>query len=60
MNAVEKIRDLLNNVGMPEKQQSDLCCYTVLAMAGLTNKSNWASATNNWVRIHGVCLICAN
>jgi len=59
MNAVEKIRDLLNNVGMPEKQQSDLCCYTVLAMAGLTNKNNWASATNNWVRIHDIIAFIA-
>ncbi|MBE6070117.1 MAG: restriction endonuclease, partial [Clostridium lundense] len=37
-----------------QKQQSDMCCYTLLAMAGLKKRDKWADATNGWIRIHDV------
>ena len=39
---------------MPPAQQSDLCALTILAMAGLKEIGSFASATNNWIRIHDV------
>ena len=39
---------------MPEKQQADLCCYTLLALANLKKKDCWQGATNAWLRIHDI------
>lgn len=54
MGKVDEVRQLLNGVGMPEKQQSDLCCYVLLAMANVKEKDAWKSATNEWIRIHDI------
>lgn len=54
MNNLEKMRLLLNRVGMPQKQQSDLCCYVMLAMANIKQDSFWADAANDWIRIHDI------
>lgn len=35
-------------------QQGDLCCYSLLAMAGITADTDWADASNNWIRIHDI------
>ncbi|MEG1470706.1 MAG: hypothetical protein RSC31_08695, partial [Anaerovoracaceae bacterium] len=32
---VEEARRLLQKIGMPERQQADLCCYVLLAMANI-------------------------
>src|SRR5574344_1861176 len=39
---------------MPEKQQSDLCCYVVLAMENIKEYDDWKYATNEWIRIHDI------
>lgn len=39
---------------MPEKQQTDLCCYTLLAMSNLKENDEWKVATNQWIRIHDI------
>ena len=52
MNNVDKIRNILIALGVPEKQQNDLCCYVLLVMAKIYPKSKWESAQNEWVRIH--------
>ena len=54
MDKLRKIKSLLADIGMPPAQQSDLCALTILAMAGLKEIGSFASATNNWVRIHDV------
>lgn len=51
---VEEARQLLRVIGMPDKQQSDLCCYVLLAMANVKETDTWKSATNEWVRIHDI------
>lgn len=54
MDKLKKIKSLLADIGMPPVQQSDLCALTILAMANLKEIGSFASATNNWIRIHDV------
>ncbi len=53
-NKVEEAREILKCLGMPEKQQNNMCCYCLLALLGLSDKSDWTNATNEWVRIHDI------
>lgn len=39
---------------MPERQQADLCCYVLLAMADVKEDDDWNAATNEWIRIHDI------
>jgi len=39
---------------VPTKQQTDLCCFVLLAMANIREQDSWSSATNSWIRIHDV------
>lgn len=54
MDKLEEARRFLKAVGMPDKQQTDLCCYTLLAMADLKPGMTWTEATNEWIRIHDI------
>lgn len=54
MGKIEEARKILSSLGMPNKQQADLCCYSLLAMLGITSKKKWNSATNEWIRIHDI------
>jgi len=39
---------------MPVAQQSDICCFSLLALAGITEYTDWSAATNDWIRIHEI------
>ena len=54
MDKITATKELLDILGMPEKQQSDLCALTILAMASLSKRTPWQDATNNWIRIHDI------
>lgn len=54
MSKIEEARKLLQELQVPTRQQSDLCCFTLLAMANLQESDSWFDATNNWIRIHDV------
>lgn len=54
MSKLEDAREILKELKVPSKQQSDICCYTLLAMVGLKKRTNWTNATNEWVRIHDI------
>ena len=54
MGKVEEARDLLNLLGMPKAQQADICCYVLLAMAGVKPDDTWRDAGNEWIRIHDI------
>lgn len=54
MNKVEAIRNLLQSIGMPKAQQSDICCLSILAMADVKPDADWNTATNDWIRIHDI------
>ena len=54
MDKIEETRDFLNRIGMPKAQQADICCYVILAMAGIKPDIQWKEATNEWIRIHDI------
>ena len=54
MDKIEETREFLNNIGMPKAQQADICCYVILAMAGIKSDMQWKEATNDWIRIHDI------
>lgn len=54
MDKQETIRLVLAQLGMPQQQQSPLCCLTLLALAQISKRAKWTTATNPWLRIHDV------
>lgn len=54
MSKINEARAILAELNVPSKQQSDLCCLVLLAMSNIKEADLWASATNEWVRIHDV------
>ena len=54
MDKVEEAREFLKLIGMPKAQQADICCYTLLAMAGVKPGMSWKEAEIKWIRIHDI------
>jgi hypothetical protein len=54
MDKIERVRKLLKDIGMPKRQQTDLCVLTILGMANLKKTTKWSMATNEWLRIHDI------
>lgn len=53
-NRIEEVREFLKTIGMPKEQWADICCYVILAMAGVKPDMDWSEATNEWIRIHDI------
>ena len=60
MSKLEDARMILKQVGMPDKQQSDVCCYTLLAMANISGTTDWRNADSKWIRIHDIIAFIAD
>jgi hypothetical protein len=54
MSKIDDVRVLLDNIGMPSAQQTDLCCYVILAMTNIKEVDQWSSAYSGWIRIHDI------
>ena len=54
MRKIDEARNILDQLGMPQQQQTDICCYTLLAMLGIKQNSDWSMSSNNWIRIHDI------
>jgi len=54
MPKIDEAREILKSLDFPSAQQSDICCYTLLAMAVVTESSDWTSSTNDWHRIYDI------
>lgn len=54
MDKIEKTRELIESLGLPKKQQADICVLTILGMANLKKTTKWTDATNEWMRIHDI------
>lgn len=52
MDKIDEAREFLKILGMPKAQQTDICCYVLLAMAGIRQGTAWMEAKNEWIRIH--------
>lgn len=60
MDKKEEVRKMFQNIGMPKKQQTDLCCHVFLAMSNITATVEWTDATNHWNRIHDIIQFIAD
>ena len=60
MDKLESVKDLLERINMPLRQQSELCCLTLLAMAGLKEDMPWCEAASEWIRIHDIISFIAD
>ena len=60
MSKLEEARDIIRLLGVPQRQQADLCCYVLLSMAGLNENTMWSSAKNDWIRIHDIITFIKN
>lgn len=54
MDKIQEARRFLKMVGMPKAQQAEICCYVLLAMAGVKPNMSWSEAENDWIRIHDI------
>lgn len=54
MDKLESVRRLLEQINMPVRQQSTLCCLSLLAMTNLSKNMPWREASNEWMRIHDI------
>lgn len=54
MSKIEEAKEILKELQVPAKQQADLCCLVLLAMANIKETDLWTDATNRWIRIHDV------
>ncbi len=54
MSKIDEARQILSELQVSGKQQTELCCYTILALANLKEADSWGNATNSWMRIHDV------
>ncbi|MBQ9717384.1 MAG: restriction endonuclease [Clostridia bacterium] len=54
MNKKEEAKEILNALQVPAGQQNDMCCLTLLALAGIENTESWENASSKWLRIHDI------
>lgn len=59
MNKLTQAKAFLKDIGMPAAQQSDICAYTLLALARIKPRAKWSAATNDWIRVHDVLTFAA-
>lgn len=54
MGKKEEVKKFLEVIGMPYKQQADICVYTLLALANIKEEDSWSEIDNPWLRIHDI------
>lgn len=60
MDKITKATHILKAIGLPERQQTELCALSLLALAGIRKSSAWSAATNEWIRIHDIIAFVNN
>ena len=54
MSKFDEAKAILSALNVPVKQQNNMCCCVLLAMANVFENTPWKKATNGWIRIHDV------
>lgn len=54
MTRIEEARDFLTQIGVPNKQRSDMCCYVLVALSNMAKKAAWSEAENPWMGPHDI------
>ena len=60
MEKKEEAKKFLKAIGMPVRQQSDVCAYSLLALADIKPEDEWDQATNKPLRIHDILKFTEN
>ena len=54
MDKIERVKKLLEELGLPKRQQCEMCALVILSLANLGKRTPWPEATNEWLGIHGI------
>ena len=54
MSKLEDARKILTALQVPKEQRNDMCCYVLIALAGIDEDGKWEQATNKFMRIHDI------
>lgn len=54
MSKLEDARKILTALQVPKEQKNDMCCYVLIALAGIDEDGKWEQATNKFMRIHDI------
>ena len=54
MDKVDALKEILNKVEFPEQMQTNICIYSILALANIKKTTPWKNATNEWLRVHDI------
>lgn len=60
MRKLEEAKTILCDLQVPAKQQNNMCCLVLLAMANISEDTPWKKATNSWIRIHDIIAFVGN
>lgn len=54
MSKLEDVREILMELQVPKAQRNDMCCYVLIALAGIEESEKWTQASNEFMRIHDI------
>lgn len=54
MGKIEQAQEILESLGLPSAQQNEISALTLLALAQLSEGSEWANAANPMLRVHDI------
>lgn len=54
MSKLEDAREILTALRVPKAQRNDMCCYVLIALAGIEENGEWTQARNKFMRIHDI------
>jgi hypothetical protein len=54
MPKIDDARNILASLKPPDLLHSDICCYSLLALASISEQDKRNSTTNEWSRIHDI------
>ena len=60
MSKFDEAKSILSALNVPAKQQNNMCCCVLLAMANVLEQTPWKKATNGWIRIHDVLVFASD
>jgi adenine-specific DNA-methyltransferase len=56
MSKIDEAKDVLKQLGFPEKQQNDRSAWVLLALLDLKETDSWNIVSNNIIRIHEIII----
>ncbi|GIK65179.1 MAG: hypothetical protein BroJett018_29730 [Chloroflexota bacterium] len=56
MSKIDEARDILNQLGLPLAQQTEIAALTLLVLAQLTEDAEWPTAKTTSLRIHDILI----